>query len=243
MTKHMMLNNVYHKDTKVIAHYAAEYGDNKASVLAFPSEFIELQKHYPIFFRRDGESDEFQCAALLGLEKNENLFLDPSCPSGWKADYIPAVLSRGPFLIGFQQSDDGEEKNAVIHIDMDHPKVSESEGQPLFLTHGGNSPYLNHISSCLTVIDSGLAMQSDMFAQFSTFDLIEPVNIELELSNGEKRKLSGNYTIHEEKLAALSANELHTLNKSGYLPLAFAVVASMTNVRKLIDLKNLKLSQ
>ena len=40
----MMLNNVYHKDTKVITHYAAQYGDAQASVLAFPSEFIELQK-------------------------------------------------------------------------------------------------------------------------------------------------------------------------------------------------------
>ena len=92
----MMLNNVYHKDTKVITHYAAQYGDAQASVLAFPSEFIELQKHYPIFFRRDGESDNYQCSVLLGLEKNENLFLDASYPSGWKADYVPAILNKGP---------------------------------------------------------------------------------------------------------------------------------------------------
>jgi SapC len=243
MTKHMMLNNVYHKDTKVITHYGAQYGDAQASVLAFPSEFIELQKHYPIFFRRDGESDDYQCSVLLGLEKNENLFLDASYPSGWKVDYVPAILNKGPFLIGFQQPEHSEDNNAVIHIDMDHPKVSESEGQPLFLSHGGNSPYLNHISSCLTVIDSGLEIQSDMFKQFLTLNLIEPVNIEFELSNGEKRRLRGNYTIHEEKLAALSASELHTLNKYGYLQLAFAVVASMTNVRKLINLKNLQLSQ
>lgn len=243
MTKHVLLNNVNHKDTKVITHYAARYGDDQASVLAFPSEFIELQKHYPIFFRRDGEFDGYQCVVLLGLEKNENLFLDASYPSGWKADYVPAVLNKGPFLIGFQQSSHSEEKNAVIHIDMDHPKVSNSEGQSLFLTHGGNSPYLNHISSCLSVIDSGLEIQSDMFKQFLALDLIEPVNIEFELNNGEKRRLSGNYTIHEERLAALTGSELQALSKSGYLQLAFAVVASMTNVRKLINLKNLYLSQ
>ena len=69
------------------------------------------------------------------------------------------------------------------------------------------------------------------------------VNIEFELSNGEKRRLSGNYTIQEERLAALTGSELQALSKSGYLQLAFAVVASMTNVRKLINLKNLHLSQ
>ncbi|NVK55498.1 MAG: SapC family protein [Alteromonadaceae bacterium] len=243
MTKHVMLNNVYHKDTKVVASYAKEYGDNQASVLAFPTEFIELQKHYPIFLRQDQNSGNYHCTVLLGLEKDENLFLDPDHPSGWNADYIPAILSKGPFLIGFQQQEGSEEKNAVIHIDMDHPKVSENEGQSLFLTHGGNSPYLDQISNCLQMIDSGINIQENMLKQFADLGLIEPVNVEFELNNGEKRTLSGNHTIHEEKLLALSAEDLHSLNKNGYLQLAYAIVASTTNVRKLINLKNLQLAK
>ncbi|MDC8832476.1 SapC family protein [Alteromonas gilva] len=243
MTKHVMLNNVYHKDTKVIARYAKEYGDNQASVLAFPSEFVELQKHYPIFLRRDHNTEDYHCTVLLGLEKDENLFLDASHPSGWNADYVPAILSKGPFLIGFQQQQDSEEKTAVIHIDMDHPKVNDEKGQSLFLTHGGNSPYLEHVSTCLQLIDNGINLQGNMLKRFAQLDLIEPVNIEFELSNGEQRALSGNYAIHEEKLAALSAEDLYSLNKAGYLQLAFAMVASMTNVRKLINLKNLQLAR
>ncbi len=243
MTKHVMLNNVYHKDTKVIASYAAEFGDNQVSVLAFPTEFIELQKQYPIFLRRDEKSDSYHCTVLLGLEKDENLFLDSAHPSGWNADYVPAILSKGPFLIGFQQQEGSDEKTAVIHIDMDHPKVNEDKGQSLFLTHGGNSPYLDQVSNCLQLIDSGISVQDKMLKAFAELDLIEPVNIEFELNNGEKRKLGGNYTIHEEKLSALSAEDLHKLNSSGYLQLAYAIVASMTNVRKLINLKNLQLAK
>ncbi|MGQ8364964.1 SapC family protein [Glaciecola sp. 1036] len=243
MANHALLNNITHKDTKVISHYGSQYGDNLASVLVFPTEFIELQKHYPIFLRQDQGSGKYQCAVLLGLEKDENLFLDESHPSGWNADYVPAIVSRGPFLIGFQPQEDSDEQKAVIHIDMDHPKVNENEGQSVFLTHGGNSPYLEHISKCLQVINSGMNMQADMLAKFVELDLIEPVNIDFELANGEKRQLSGNFTIHEEKLSSLPAQSLYDLNKAGYLQLAFAIISSMTNVRKLINLKNLRLAQ
>ena len=135
MANNVLLNNVSHQNLKVITRFGSEFGNNVGSVLAFPTEFIELQKEYPILFRRNLETQKFHAIALLGLSQSENLFLNPNIGSGWSANYIPAIVAKGPFLIGFQSQDSGNSKTPVIHIDLDHPTVSQEDGYPLFLEH------------------------------------------------------------------------------------------------------------
>lgn len=237
MAKHVLLNNITHKDLKVVTRYAEKFGDNVNCVLTFPTEFADVQREYPILFMKKPESDEFQSVALLGLAKNENLFLTDA---GWNASYVPAMMARGPFLIGFQERNiDGQvEKSSVIHVDLEHPKVSETEGEPVFLPHGGNSPYLERIAEMLRGIQDGLAISQQMFAVFSNMELLEMVNIDIQVNETEHYNLSEYYTINEEKLANLSGEELEKLNKSGFLQCAFLVIASMHNIKKLIDMKN-----
>lgn len=237
MTKHVLLNNVAHKDLKVITRYSAEYGDNVSGVLTFPTEYGDIQREYPILFRKSSEANEFQSVALLGFEKNENLFLSGS---NWNANYVPGIVARGPFLIGFQEQEINGEviSEPVIHIDMDDPRVSDAEGEPVFLTHGGNSPYLEKIASILKGIRDGLEVSKTMFIIFGELGLIEPVAIEIGLNREEKFTLNGYYTISEEKLAALNGQDLEKLNKMGLLQSAFLVIASLHNVKKLIVMKN-----
>lgn len=244
MTKHVLLNNIQHQNTRVISHFSAVHGDNIAGVMVYPTEFIELQKEYPILFRQNADSKTFYATALLGLQQGENLYLDDKTPSGWAARYIPANIARGPFLIGFQRNnDDAEQQTAVIHIDMEHPKVNEQIGQPLFLEHGGNSAYLEHISKVLHLAHQGISLSEVMFSAFTALELIEPVNIEVDLDDGQKIRLTGNYTINEKKLHSLPAEQLAKLNQAGFLQLAYAVVFSMTNIRKLIEIKNRKVNK
>jgi hypothetical protein len=83
-------------------------------------------------------------------------------------------------------------------------------------------------------------VQDAMFNAFTELGLIEPVDIEIDLKSGEKQRLVGNFTINEEKLMALGGEQLEKLNKLGFLSLAYAVISSMTNIRKLTDIKNNK---
>jgi hypothetical protein len=232
-----MLNNVTHRNLRVITRHGAEFGDNVGSVLTFPTEYGDVQREYPIFFRKDAATGEFFSVAVLGFEKNENLFLDER---GWQASYIPGVITRGPFLIGFQQQDvDGDvRKEPVIHVDMDDPRISETEGEPVFLPQGGNSRYLERIATVLKGIHQGMAVSKAMFAAFTELDLIEPVKVEIRFTAEEQFDLVGLYSISEEKLAALDGESLAKLNKAGFLQGAFLVIASMNNVKKLIDMKH-----
>lgn len=242
MPRHELLNNVAHKDLRVLNRYGAEFGDASASVLTFPTEYADVQREYPIFFRKDSASGEYQSLALLGFEKGENLFLHDGA---WKASYIPGIVARGPFLIGFQEQQiDGElRKEPVIHVDLDHPRVSMSEGTPVFLPGGGNSPYLDHVATVLRGIRDGLDVSKAMFAAFTALELIEPVNLEIKLSEQEAYSLAGLHTIDQQKLRSLDAESLFRLNQSGFLQAAYLVLASVTNVKRLMTLKQDKRQQ
>lgn len=237
MPRHVMLNNIAHKDLRVIARHGAEFGDNLGTALTFPTEYGDVQREYPIFFRKDAQTGEFQSIALLGFQPDENLFLDRNA---WQASYIPGIVARGPFLIGFQNQDvDGElRREPVIHVDLDSPRVSTTEGEPVFLPQGGNTRYLERISAILQGIHQGLAISKAMFDAFTAHSLIETVNVEVKFSADEQFNLRGLYTISEEKLRGLSGDALFQLNSAGFLQGAFLVIASLNNMKKLIDMKH-----
>jgi hypothetical protein len=236
MARHLLLDNVTHKDLKIVTRYSGDFGHCVNHIPVFPTEYADVQREYPILFRKSRETSEYQAIALLGFTQGENLFLDKN---GWNAGYIPGVIARGPFMIGFQQrEDDGElRKEPVIHLDMDDPRIGETEGEPVFLSHGGNTPYLERVAGILRGIHEGMALSEAMFAAFESCGLIEPVNIQIEIHRDEHYDLRGYHTINANKLAALEGSELEKLNRAGFLQGAFLVCASLGNVNKLIEMK------
>jgi hypothetical protein len=236
MTKHAMLNNIQHKNLRVITRYGAEFGDNVGTVMTYPTEFADIQREYPIFFRKDAKTGDYSAIAVLGLAKDENLFLEGD---RWDASYVPGLIARGPFLIGFQEREEGGElrREPMIHVDLDHPRVSETEGEPLFQDNGSNSGYLNSMASVMRGINDGLAYNKAMFAAFSSLGLIEPLKLEINLDSETKYELLGLHTISEQKLNNLSAEDLHKLHRSGFLYGAFLVLASLNNLGRLVERK------
>ena len=150
----------------------------------------------------------------LGLDADENLFLGGG---EWQARYVPAVRQRGPFMIGFQERDDDGEivREPMIHVDLDHPRISRTEGQPLFRDHGGNSPYLDHLIRVLRVIHDGLAVTDAMFAAFEESGLIEPVMLQITLDDTTRYDLPDCFTISAQRLATLDGATLERLHRSG----------------------------
>lgn len=240
MTTHVMLDNVTHKDLRVIRDYAQAPGYDVSAARVFPSEFMQLQMEYPLFFIRNKEEGGFDPIALLGFEDKENLYLDES---GWDAGYVPLSIEREPFLIGFQeQLVDGVPTRApVVHIDLDHPSVSESEGERVFMPHGGESPLLERISSVLMSIHQGHEAAKSFSEMLVGLELIESMTLEAGLKDGSKQSLTGLYTINEDKLQNLNANALESLHKKGHLRDVYMMVASLPNVSRLIERKNRRL--
>jgi len=212
------------------------------------TELSEIQKEYPILCRKDPETNEYQAVVFFGFEKNENLFLadvDPKAQNnlGWKAEYVPAVVARGPFSIGMHSEvvNGLETQNAMVHVDTNHPKAKCENGPTLFLENGGHSPYLNHISKALEIINDGMQPTKLMFDAFIKYELLDPVVLDIEFQNQIKLKISGFETVNIEKLSRLNGVALENLNKAGFLQAAYFISSSMSNIRKLIDWKNRKI--
>ena len=72
MARHALLNNIEHKDLRVITRHGSEFGDNMMCVPVFPVEFRLAQACYPLLFVRDANG-EFQVVALLGLAQDDVL--------------------------------------------------------------------------------------------------------------------------------------------------------------------------
>ena len=229
MANHAPLNNVDHKNLRVVTTRGAQYGDAVMSALTFPAEFRDLQACYPIVFAQDGNGS-YDAIALLGFEQGENLFLGSN---GWEAPVIPLTVERQPFMIGR-----GDELS--VHIDLDSPRVRDGgiEGEALFLTYGGTSEYLERISSVLRTIHEGLAASRAFVAALVELELVESFVLDVELDDGSQNRLAGFYTINEDRLAQLSADQLARLHRDGYLQAIYMAVASLSQFRGLIQRKN-----
>lgn len=229
MANTVLLNNVDHQHLRVITRRAADYGDNVMYAVTFPSEFRSVQAHYPIVFRKTSDGSAFQPIALFGFQEGQNLFLDAQ---GWDASYIPLAIERQPFLIG---AADGE---WVIHIDMDSPRISRSEGEPVFLTHGGSTEFLERMSSVLLAIHEGLQSTPAFVAAMLEHDLLESFVFDIELADGSQNRLAGFYTINEERLYALDGGALERMSKAGHLQAAYMAIASLSHLRALVERQN-----
>ncbi len=225
MPRTVLLNNVEHQHLRVVTTRGAAYGDEVMSAVTFPDEFRNLQAHYPIVFRKLPDGTGFEPLALFGLQPGQNLFLDPQ---GWDAAVLPLAIERLPFYIGR----DGEE--LVVHVDLDSPRLSRTEGEALFLPQGGSSDFLQRMSSVLQAIHQGLQGTSAFMAALLEHDLLEPFVFEAQQADGSHSRLQGHYTVHEERLRALGGAALERLNRAGHLQAAYLAMASLSQLPALV---------
>lgn len=232
MSNHQVLDNITHQDVKILTQHHPKFGDVHSYASVVPVELEFAQADYPIVFRKN-HSGSFEAIVLLGLEQEENLFLDDN---GWDAHYVPLSIQRRPFMIGFQMQDGVEQP--VVHIDMDSPRISQDNGESIFMPHGGQSGYLQEVSGVLKALHDGHNELTTFVNALNEMQLIEKVDISVTLNNGEKMVVDDLFTIHQENLAALDVDSLGKLHHQGFLKYAYMMIASLSNLTKLIERKN-----
>lgn len=229
MTNTVLLNNVDHKDLRVITTRSADYGDNVMYAITFPAEFRSIQAHYPIVFRKSPEGAPFQPIALFGFQERQNLFLGRS---GWDATYLPLTIERQPFLIGIA------DRQMMMHVDLDSPRISATAGEAVFREHGGTTEFLERMNSVLLAIHQGLESTPPFIAALLEHDLLESFVFDIGLADGSQNRMAGFYTINEERLNGLGGSALERLSSAGHLQAVYMAIASLSNFRALIERQN-----
>ena len=129
-------------------------------------------------------------------------------------------------------------KEPVIHVDLDDPRISATEGEPVFLPQGGNSRYLDRVAGILNGIRTGLEVSKAMFAAFTAADLIEPREARDQVQF--RRAVRPARTAHDQSARSSPSSmpkPCTSCNRSGFLQGAFLVTSSLGNVQRLIEMK------
>jgi len=220
-----LLNNIQHKDLRIITRRGAQWGDDIMSAPVTVDEFRKLQAHYPIVFQPDGQGG-FVPAALFGLQEGENLFLNEQ---GWGADYLPLSVQRLPFSIGVADDE------LRMMVDMDSKRIAQgAEGEAVFLPHGGTTDFTENANSVLRTLHEGLQATTDFVQTLMQHELLESFVLDVERPDGSRGQLVGFFIIHEERLAALDAATVGLLHQADYLQPIYMVIASLSNFTALI---------
>jgi len=181
-----------------------------------------------------------QAYALLGLDRDENLYL---ADDYWTSRYVPASHQRGPFSIGMVRAPGDDIGEPMLQVDLDDTRVGGDAGLPLFLEHGGNTPYLDHVTGVLRLLYEGMDTAPAAYAALDEAGLLTPVTLTVDVSEERRYTIPDVLVVDMEQMAALTGEPLERLHASGVLRLAILAAASLGNIQQLIARKQPLLSE
>ena len=205
----------------------AENRVNAVTVVA--NELSTLVHEYPIFMTKHGKTNQYQLLAILGFETGQNLYIDGEF---WRGSFIPMDILRRPFQAYIPDKENPSK--GQIAIDMAHPWVNSIKGHDLVDEQGNASEYFARIEKTFAQLMGGNAYTLQALETADTLQLIEPVTLNIELANGDKKDLNGLFSFNQEKVAALTGEALEQSHKSGLLQICHLMLSSGANLQKLI---------
>lgn len=188
------------------------------------NEFAAAAASCPILFTKEAATGQFYAGALFGFKPAES-FLPETLDRG---GFNPLNLQRDGFFIS------GED----IAIDLDNPRFSETEGEPLFDPSQQPNACLRQIQRVLGQLQAGMDMTQAFIRELTSLKLIEPIDVQLNFTGGERITLEGLYTVSLDRIRELDDASGLRLLRSGYLQLVYTMNVSLKQIPILAHLRN-----
>ncbi|GAB4419490.1 MAG: SapC family protein [Sideroxydans sp.] len=201
--------------------------DTTAVLLAF-AEFVEAMREYPIVFIK-AQDGKMRPVVLLGVRTGENLFVDES--GKWDARYIPAFVRRYPFVM----AEGGPEGQLLVCVDEACPALNGERGELLIDEEGRLQPRMTEVMQFLQNFQNEFARTELLTAQLEEAGLFMAQGVRFDTAQGQTFQLNDFYMIDEAKFNQLGDDKLPALFRSGALGMAYLHLASMGNMRRLLE--------
>tara|TARA_B110000858_G_scaffold98198_1_gene112927 strand:+ start:5537 stop:6268 length:732 start_codon:yes stop_codon:yes gene_type:complete len=232
MVSPVVLKNDIHAKLKVIesGDYSRHKEEHLVSITA--QDFFVLSSEFPLVFVKDNSQDKFIPVAIMGLKEGQNLYCQTE---EWKAQVVPASFNHYPFrMIKVKEKDD----QLVLVIDEDSPQLSETEGTPLFKEDGEKTEYLEKKIESLLKNAQLTAQTEEICKIFADKGLLTTQQLQLQYRQDTQRyNIDGVYVIDEEKLTALSDEDFIDLRHRALIPLIYAHLCSLQQLRKITEMQ------
>jgi len=193
-------------------------------------EFTKAAIEYPIVFGTGDDETVFP-VAILGLRKNENLYLNKK--GEWLANYVPAYVRRYPFILATGEEASG---NFTVCIDEDCPGFNKKgKGTRLFDDDGNESELLKNSVEFLKEYQNHIQLTTLFCNNIKELGLLEPMKADVKMADGEEISLGGFMGINREKLKALDSEKMVNLVKTDQMELIYAHLTSLGNINSLMS--------
>lgn len=201
---------------------------NVNSIPLMAVEFPQAAIEYAIVFATNGET--VVPVVILGARQNENLYL--SAESQWIAQYIPAFVRRYPFV--FSTSADGQ--TFTLCVDEAFPGLNyQGRGKALFDAEGKPTEYVDNVLKFLQEYRAQFMRTEAFCKKLQALNLLEPMQAQFTLADGEKMSIGGFSVVSREKLKGLEGGALTDLLKTDELELIYLHLQSMRNFNLVKD--------
>lgn len=216
------LNLDRHRQVRV----GAPVPDGRPFVQIVVSEFAAAAATCPILFSKFPETGQFYAGAMFGFRPEEP-------PLIAEDGFVPLDVERQGFFVS------GED----MAVDLEHPRISEMAGEPLFDGEGQPTEQLRRIQHALGQLVIGTESTDAFIRKLLDLKLVEPIDISLRFDDGETLRLDGLYTVSRDKLHDLDDADALKLFREGHLQLAYAMIGSLQQVRLMAARRNRRLAQ
>jgi len=189
-------------------------------------EFSLVQRHYPIVFSVGGTPVPI---ALMGLNEGVNVFLDENGRALDTNMYVPAYLRRYPFLLAKLRPDSDE---LSLCYDPTSCAVGDfDEGEPLFDGDQPSAATKAVLEFCEQFEAAGL--RTNAFVEdLVKSDLLMDGEVAIQPEGFDQPFVyRGFRMVDEEKVRNLRGDELRKMNQNGMLPLIYAHLFSLSQMR------------
>ncbi|GGO88393.1 peptidase [Marinobacterium nitratireducens] len=216
-----------HGDISVKAGGTYAFAREVNSVPLTAVEFSRAAAEYPIVFA--GNDEAVMPAVILGVRDSQNLFVDDE--GRWKEGYIPAFVRRYPFVFSADKSG----KQFILHIDEGFEGVNrDGKGERLFDADGERTQYLQNVLGFLQEYQAHFQRTQAYCKRLKELGLLQPMQAQFNLADGEKRSLSGFQVVDREKLKALEPETLAKMMKSDELECTFLHLHSLRHFNDMV---------
>jgi SapC protein len=188
-------------------------------------EFLTAQRHFPIVF---SSGDQPVPLALMGLNDGVNVFIDDD-GRPYNPVYIPAYVRRYPYLLAKL---DQQANELSLCFDPTSDLVGpEGEGNPLFEDEKPTEG-LNAILKFCEDFEIAAQRTNAFVKELQELDLLIDGEVTIQPGDAAQPFLyRGFRMIDEEKVRNLTGEQLRKVNQNGILPLIFAHLFSLPQIR------------
>lgn len=233
MANQVPVKSDLHKNLKVSSKRDLQHVEKNHIVPVTAIEYSQASSSYPIVLIKDGKGDDsYRSVVMLGLEQEENLYLDGE---NWQGIYVPQSISLVPFSLGL---DPEKEKTLTSFINLDSPFVGEDKDQALFDDKGQATDFYKSVEEALGNLYDNEVNTNKFIQELVANDLLVELEMKVALSTGENKRLVGIYGIDEPKLHELSDEKVMDFHKRGLFIPIYAMLSSLTQVNRLAQLRN-----